>query len=101
MEELTPTLQMASLLATPVMKHRHWAILNHKVFKPCNMSLEFRGNDIIVFDLSRVGTVASPNLGTLGRMDLSDLVERGLCTFIETFKLVAADALVESAIENS
>lgn len=62
------------------------------------------GEIVSVFDISSSDSSSSQqvtNLGTIGRMGVSDLVSRGVTRHTEHMKLIAANAMVESSIENT
>ena len=101
LDDLVPTVQMACLISSSVLKTRHWSRLNELVFKSCHLQLHLRGEIITVLDMSKQGTIETSNLGNIGRVKLSTLVDRQVVNHLETMKTVTADALVESTIEDT
>ena len=100
-EDLKPRLETVTYLSSEFLRPRHWKWLSDKVFSKCDITLKFAGamSEIVtVVDISHKEPVG---MGTINRLPLNDLWQRGIENHLDAIRVVVAEAFMENMVEQT
>jgi hypothetical protein len=87
-QDLRPKMEVASFLACPSLRPRHWRWMSEKAFAQCHLTFKFSGRHnefVAVIDTSGKEAVG---LGNIHRLDIEELINRYEVGFIAVAVLV-------------
>jgi hypothetical protein len=98
---LVPKLEIGSYLTSTCLRPRHWRWLSDKVLNECGLTLRFAG--LSGEQITAVDTRGKDHIGMgyVSRMEMSDLLYRGVDGHLDKIRRLTSDAAIEGMIEQT